>query len=121
MAEDIGTTDSPDSEDKAKIRIADHPRARASISRAKSWGAVLGFAIAAWFGYKAGNPFVDVVVRSILIGAAASLTVWAVAQAIWKQIIFAEVAAARKKAVETQKAILDELENPDKLDGPGGQ
>lgn len=116
MAGDI-STDTPDGE-RTPIRIADHPRARHSISRAKSWGAVVGFAVSAWFGYRLGNPFVDIVVRSILLGALTSLAVWGCAVAIWKQIIFAELAAARKDALETQRAILSELEDPSKLDEP---
>lgn len=92
------------------IRIADHPRARASISRAKAWGGLIGFAITAWFSHQAGTPFVEATIRSIAIGAASSLAVWGVAQAVWKQVIFAELAARRREAVETQNAILAELE-----------
>lgn len=114
VADDTGT-DAPESESRTGIRLTDHPRARASISRAKGWGAIVGFAIAGWYGYRMGNPFVDVVIRCIVVGALTSLAVWGVAQAIWKQIVFAELAARRKEAVETQKAILDELEDPDRL------
>jgi hypothetical protein len=112
VAEDTGTDAS---EERTGLRLVDHPRARASIARAKGWGAIAGFAIAGWYGYRMGNPFVDVVIRCILVGALTSLAVWGVAQAIWKQIVFAELAAKRKEAVEKQKAILDELEDPEHL------
>lgn len=116
MAEDISTGDAPSGDERSAIRLVEHPRARASIRRAKSWGSIVGFGISAWIGYRMGNPFVDIVVRSILVGALTSLAVWWAAQMIWKQIVFAELAAARKEAVETQRAILDELEDPDRID-----
>ncbi len=114
MAEDI-SPESGSGEGRTAIRLADHPRAQASIARAKAWGACVGFAVSAYFGYHVGNPFVDIVIRSILIGAATCLATWGAAQAIWKQILFAELAAARKEALETQKAILEELEDPSRL------
>ncbi len=117
MAADTPTTEGAASDTHADP-AAEHPRAIASIRRAKSWGAIAGFAITAYLGQKAGVPFVDLVIRSILIGAATSLAVWGTAQAIWKQIVFAELAAARKEALETQKAILEELEDPSRIDGP---
>lgn len=92
------------------IRIADHPQARRSIARAKAWGGVVGFGITAWFSWQAGTPFAEATLRSVGIGAATALAVWALAQAAWKQIIFAELAARRREAVETQKAILSELD-----------
>jgi hypothetical protein len=115
MAQGI-STDSPGSE-RPSIRLADHPRAKASISRAKAWGAVLGFGITAWLGYRGGVPFVDLVVRCIVIGALTCLATWGAAQAIWKQIVFAELALARKNALETQEAILGEFEDPSRVDG----
>lgn len=120
MADGLSDESGP-TEERTPIRIADHPRAHASIVRASAWGAIVGFGITAWFGYKVGNPFVDIVIRSMLIGAASSLGVRFVAGQVWKQIIFAEVAAARKEALETQKAILDELEDPSKIDGAGNR
>ena len=95
------------------VRLKDHPRAAQSIARVRAWGAVLGFAVAAWFGNKAGLPFVDLVIRSILIGMATSLVVWAGAQAVWKQIVFAEIAKARKEALEKQQELIDAIENRD--------
>ncbi len=92
------------------VRLADHPRASKSIPRIRAWGAVVGFAVAAYFGDKAGLPFVDLVIRSILIGMATSLVVWAGAQAVWKQIVFAEIASARKEAAEKQKELIEAIE-----------
>lgn len=104
----------------ATLHISGHPRAMQSIARARAWGALIGFAVAVYFGHKAGLTFVGLVVRAILIGAAGYLVAWAGAQAIWRQIIFAELAARRKQALEIQQTILDELENPEKVDQPRG-
>jgi hypothetical protein len=97
-------------EDDGAIRLAQHPRAMRSITRARAWGALVGFAIAAYLSHKAGLTFTDLVIRSILIGIGSYLMVWAVAQAIWKQIVFAELAARRKEAAEKQAALLEELQ-----------
>lgn len=101
------------------VRLADHPRASRSIAQVRAWGAVLGFAVAAYFSNKAGLPFVDLVIRSILIGMATSLVLWAGAQAIWKQIVFAEIATARKEANEKQREIIEALEQAKEQQPPG--
>lgn len=105
------------------VRLKDHPRAAGSIQRASAWGAVIGFLVAAYFGNKAGLPFVDLVIRSILIGMATALVVRFGAQAVWKQIVFAEIAIARKEAAEKQKELIDAIENRDQdpPPGPGGR
>lgn len=113
-AEDTGSGDG-----HTPIRIADHPRASRSIARVRAWGALVGFAIAAYLGHKAGLTFVDLVIRSILIGGASYLVAWAGAQAIWRQIVFAELAVRRREANEAQQAMLEELEKAAKERPPG--
>lgn len=92
------------------IRIADHPRASRSIARIRAWGALVGFALAAYLGYKAGLTFIDLVIRAIGIGIASYLVAWAGAQAVWKQIVFAEVALRRREANEAQQKLLADLD-----------
>ena len=96
-------------------------RAAASIPRWRAWGAIIGFAVALYFGNKASLPFVDLVLRAIVIGLAASLAVWAGAIAVWRQIIFAEIALHRKEAVERQRELIDAIENRDENAPPGLQ
>lgn len=100
----------PTADGHIPIRIAEHPGAMRSIARIRSWGALVGFAIAAYLGNKAGLTFVDLVIRSILIGAASYLVAWAGAQAVWRQVVFAELAARRKDAAEKQQQLLADLE-----------
>lgn len=118
---DLADGESPE-DGHVPVRLKDHPRAAGSISRASAWGAVVGFVVAAYFGNKVGLPFVDLVIRSILIGIATSLVVRFAAQVIWKQIVFAEIAIARKEAAEKQQELIDAIENRDSGDppGPGG-
>ncbi|MBJ7472422.1 MAG: hypothetical protein JHD16_14035 [Solirubrobacteraceae bacterium] len=105
-----GEADDAPADGHIPVRLADHPRASRSIPRIRAWGAVIGFGVAAYFGDKAGLPFVDLVLRSILIGFATGLAVWAGAQAVWKQIVFAEIAVARKEAAEKQKELIEAIE-----------
>ncbi len=126
MAKDKGKKDEPEDEaddgtpdGHIPIRIADHPRARRSIARVRAWGALIGFGLAAYLGNKAGLPFVDLVLRSIGIGMASYLVAWAGAQAVWKQIVFAELAVRRRDVAETQQALLDKLEEAAKEQRPG--
>lgn len=100
------------------IRLADHPRASSSIARVRAWGALVAFAVAAWLGYRMGLPFVDLVARSIVFGVAGWLVAWAAAQTVWRQLVYAEVAAARRRATEAQQAILAEL--ADAAEGAAG-
>lgn len=125
--DDLADVELADGEEGAEgghipVRLKDHPRAAGSIQRASAWGAVIGFIVAAYFGDKAGLPFVDLVIRSILIGMASALAVRFGAQAVWKQIIFAEIAIARKEAAEKQQELIDAIENREGNDppGPGG-
>lgn len=92
------------------IRLSEHPGAARSIPRVRSWGGLIGFAVTAYVSHGAGLPFIDVILRALLIGTACSLVAWFAAQMVWRQIAYAELAAARKKAVEAQRVILDELE-----------
>lgn len=116
MAKKKSASDAPESGgDEAtsgapEIRLAEHPGAARSIPRVRSWAGLAGFVIAAVLGNSAGLPFIDLVLRALLIGTASALVAWAAAQAVWKQIVFAEIAAARKRAREAQLALLEELE-----------
>ncbi|MEN0012896.1 MAG: hypothetical protein AAGC46_06010 [Solirubrobacteraceae bacterium] len=122
MAKDPEPDADGDDEDtgSAKVHIAGHPRAMRSIARVRAWGALIGFGVALYFGHKAGLTFVELMVRAILIGAAGYLVAWAGAQGVWRQIIFAELAARRTQALEIQKTILDELEHPERIDQQQG-
>lgn len=100
-------------EGPAPIRLAEHPAAARSIPRVRAWAGLVAFVASILLGEQSAVPFVDLIIRSVAIGTIAALVAWAVAQAVWKQIVFSEIAAARKRAVEAQQALLNELEQRD--------
>jgi len=91
------------------IRVSEHPAAARSIPRIRAWTGLAGFVLAAWFAQKAHVPFEQTVVRAILGGAVASLAAWGAALVIWRQLIFAELAAARRAAALEQREAAERL------------
>jgi hypothetical protein len=75
------------------ISVAGHPRAAAHVKRAKGWGGLLGFAIAAYLSHKAGVPAVQVGVRALVAGVAGYLVAWACAVSVWRHLLLAELRA----------------------------
>jgi hypothetical protein len=73
------------------LSIASNPRAAAQVRRAKGWGGLFGFALAAYFSYKAGVSIPQTVLRAIAAGAAGYMLAWACMVTIWRQLLVAEV------------------------------
>ncbi len=74
--------------------VAAHPRASYQVRRAKGWGGVAGFGIAAYLSYKAGVPTVDLGLRAIIAGLVGYMLAWACAVTVWRQLVMAELRAA---------------------------
>jgi hypothetical protein len=74
--------------------IAGHPRARASIRRAKGWAGMVGFAVAAYVSIQASVPLFDVGLRALGAGVIGYMLAWWVGVLIWRQLILAEHRAA---------------------------
>lgn len=74
--------------------VAAHPRASYQVRRAKGWGGVAGFGIAAYLSYKAGVPTVDLGLRAIIAGIVGYMLAWACAVTVWRQLVLAELRAA---------------------------
>lgn len=77
--------------------VANHPRARYQVRRAKGWGGIAGFAIAAYLGYQAGIPTVDVVARALVAGIVGYMLAWACAVTVWRHLVLAELKAAMER------------------------
>jgi len=73
------------------VSIASHPRARAAVRRAKGWGGLAGFGIAAYVSFSAGIPIPMVVLRAVAVGIAAYMVAWACAVTVWKYLVLAEM------------------------------
>jgi hypothetical protein len=75
------------------ISVAGHPRAAAHVKRAKGWGGLLGFTIAAYLSHKAGVPAVQIGLRALVAGVAGYLVAWACAVSVWRHLLLAELRA----------------------------
>jgi hypothetical protein len=78
--------------------VAAHPRASYQVRKAKGWGGMAGFGIAAYLSYKAGVPTVDLGLRAIIAGMVGYMLAWACAVTIWRQLVVAEMRAAVERA-----------------------
>ena len=74
--------------------VANHPRASYQVRRAKGWGGIAGFAIAAYLGYKAGVPTFDVGLRALVAGMVGYMLAWMCAVTVWRHLVLAELRAA---------------------------
>jgi hypothetical protein len=74
--------------------VAAHPRASNQVRKAKGWGGIAGFGVAAYLSYKAGVPTVDLGLRAIIAGMVGYLLAWACAVTVWRQLVLAELRAA---------------------------
>ena len=73
--------------------VASHPRASYQVRRAKGWGGLAGFAIAAYLSHKAGVPTFDTGIRAIAAGLAGYMLAWACAVTVWRHLVLAELRA----------------------------
>ena len=78
--------------------VAAHPRASYQVRRAKGWGGVAGFGIAAYLSHKAGVPLVDLGLRAIIAGMVGYLLAWACAVTVWRQLVLAELRTIAERA-----------------------
>jgi hypothetical protein len=76
--------------------VAAHPRARQQVRRAKGWGGLAGFGIAAYLSYKAGVPMSDLGFRALAAGVAGYIVAWACAVSVWRHLVLAELRAAHE-------------------------
>ncbi len=78
--------------------VAAHPRASYQVRRAKGWGGIAGFALAAYFSYKAGVPAADLGLRALVAGIVGYMLAWACAVTVWRQLVLAELRAALERS-----------------------
>ena len=78
--------------------VSAHPRASYQVRRAKGWGGIAGFAIAAYLSHKAGVPTVDIGLRAIVAGMVGYMLAWACAVTVWRHLLLAELRAAHERA-----------------------
>lgn len=90
------------------VSVAAHPRAAAAVKRAKGFGGLGGFLLAAYLSWKAGVPPDQIGLRALAFGVAGWLVAWACAVAIWRHLVIAEL----RTAVETGRATYGPVKEP---------
>src|ERR1700729_548247 len=81
--------------------VANHPRARYQVRRAKGWGGIAGFVIAGYLSYKAGVPTFDVGVRALVAGIVGYMLAWMCAVTVWRHLVLAELRVALERSEQT--------------------
>jgi hypothetical protein len=95
--------------------VAGHPRASYQVRRAKGWGGIAGFAIAAYLSHKAGVPTVDIGLRAIAAGMVGYMLAWACAVTIWRHLVLAELRAAHEQANPSDPDLIPARAEPAKV------
>ena len=67
------------------------------IARARAWGALIGFVLVYWLSRRAGLPFPESGGRALIGGFVCRLLAWAAVVTVWRQLIPAQIAAARRR------------------------
>jgi hypothetical protein len=75
------------------ICVARHPRSAGMVRRAKGWGGVLGVILCTALALRANLPAVDAMLRGLAGGIAGYVAVWALAVAVARQLVIAEIRA----------------------------
>ena len=88
---DAPTTLQPAAAAHGPITIGAHPRARRSVRRARALGGLLGFLVTVVLSLRTGVPAWDAVARALIAGIVVHLAAWAIAVAVWKQLMLAEL------------------------------
>lgn len=82
---------------KSGATLASHPKAHAQIRRAKGWGGLAGFVIAAYLSYQAQVPFDQIGLRAIAAGIGGYMVAWAFAVTWWRYLLLAELNALAER------------------------
>jgi hypothetical protein len=98
--------------------IASHPRAGYQVRRAKGWGGIAGFAIAAYVSHKAGVPTFELGLRSLLAGIVGYMLAWAGAVTVWHHLVLAELRAAVEHAAAPNPDLIPARAKPGKNAAP---
>lgn len=75
------------------ICVASHPRSARAVRRAKGWAGVSGILLCTFLALSAHLPAFDALLRGLAGGVVAYLVVWALALAVARQLVVAEVRA----------------------------
>jgi hypothetical protein len=86
------------------ICVASHPRSARAVRRAKGWAGVAGVVLCTVLALGADLPALDAMLRGLAGGVVAYLVVWALALAVARQLVVAEVRARYADVVAAAQA-----------------
>lgn len=89
------------------ISVAGHPRSASAVRRAKGFGGLLGAMLVLLLAMKAGLPALDAMMRGLAGGVVGYLALWAVAVAVARQLVIAEVRARYAEVMRASAAAAD--------------
>jgi hypothetical protein len=92
------------------VSIAQHPRAKAGIRRARTRGALIVFALVLAINLYSDQELFDAVWRALLAGIVANVVIWRFAIAIWRHIVIAEVRQLEEEREEQLRVEREERE-----------
>jgi hypothetical protein len=98
------------SEPELVVSIAQHPRAKAGIRRARTRGALIVFALVLALNLVGDQELFDAVWRALLAGIVANVVIWRFAIVIWRHIVISEVRQLEEERLEKIKAQQEERE-----------
>ena len=98
------------SEPELVVSIAQHPRAKAGIRRARTRGALIVFALVLALNLVGDQELFDAVWRALLAGIVANVVIWRFAIVIWRHIVISEVRQLEEQRMEKIKAQQEERE-----------
>jgi hypothetical protein len=77
--------------------VANHPRGGEQVRRAKAWAGLGGFVLVALLSWSADVPIEDTLLRALAGGIICYLVTWAVAVAIWRNLVTTELRVMREQ------------------------
>jgi hypothetical protein len=81
------------------IRLSAHPRARRHIAIAKGWGGLIAFVLVLKLSRGAALPWPNAIERAVVGGVIGYVTLWVIAQTVWRHIALAELEDLRKRLI----------------------
>jgi len=78
-------------EEGPPLSVARHPKAGPQVRRAKGWGGLTGFVVAAALSYQANVPPFEVALRALAVGVAGYVVAWACSVTVWRVLLAAEL------------------------------
>jgi hypothetical protein len=92
----------------AEVSVANHPRAVASIRRARARVALAAFVLVLLLCLHAGVSGQAATLRALVAGVAGFVGAWMIALALWRQIVLAELRQAQEKRAARRRAATEQ-------------